>query len=415
MSLELSVFAEPVSRDTRGVTPPPVQSGHWLHVVSHLDPRYGGLSTVVPQLASSITDQDAFSVEVAAFCNPDELCAQDDLALKLSSWPRSRSLWLRNGTLRTNFRDLVDRVDGLHIHGLWEQSTSVAATAAQMFHKPYVLSAHGMLEPWALSKKALKKRMYAALFERANLERASCLHALTHAEAADYRQFGCRRPIAVIPNGVTVPEFSNPEMFFKKFPDLRGKRIILFLGRLHSKKGLNLLVDSWSTVAGKWPEAHIVLAGPDSDGTRIVLERRIAELGITEHITFAGMLRGEQKWSALAAAQGFVLPSYSEGLSVSVLEAMGMGLPVIISQQCNFPEVERIHAGWVIQSKTSHLTSVLNEFLSNSREANEQIGNVGRKYVLQQYNWTTVATQMSDLYRWIQGGGIPQTFDLLEK
>ncbi len=385
----------------------------WLNVVSHLDPRYGGLSAVVPQLGSMVAKAGQFAISLAAFCAPDELYApREQHTLDLSYWPTSRTQWLRDRALRSRFRNEIAHADGVHIHGLWEQSTAIAGHTARALRKPYILSAHGMLEPWALSNRRFKKLLYSALFERANVAGATCLHALTAAEAADYRRFGARGPIAIIPNGVHIPASTGSDTFLAQFPLLRGKRIVLFLGRIHYKKGLDLLIQSWAAITKQHPDAHLVIAGPDFEGTRAPLEARVTELDLGSTVTFPGMLRSELKWSALAAAEAFVLPSYSEGLSVSVLEAMGTGLPVIITEQCNLPEVEHLQAGWLIQSTAVSLTSSLQEMLTNSPVLNRAIGDRGRSFVADRYTWATVGAQMAELYRWVQGGPLPGNVDL---
>jgi glycosyltransferase involved in cell wall biosynthesis len=388
--------------------------GHWVNVVSHLDARFGGLSAVVPRLANVIASQTPFSIGLAAFCVPGErYSAEDYPELSITTWPASRLAWLRRRQLGVDFRNQLKNVDGIHIHGLWEQSTAAAVRVARALGKPYILSAHGMLESWALRNKRIKKTIYAALSERANVKGAACLHALTYAEALDYRRFGSRSPIAVIPNGVAIPDRLDPEPFLRSFPSPRGKRLVLFLGRIHFKKGLDILVEAWAEVAKRWHDAHLVLAGPDFEGTRARIEAMIAERGLQESVLFTGMLRDELKWSALAASECFVLPSYSEGLSVSTLEAMGAGLPVIITEQCNLPEVKRFDAGWIIQSNAGQLSVVLKECLQNPHEINRQIGLRGRALIQERYNWPSVARQMSEVYRWVQGGPAPDTVEIL--
>lgn len=220
-------------------------------------------------------------------------------------------------------------------------------------------------------------------------------------------------PIAVIPNGVRLPQAIDPEPFLWKFPSLRGKRIVLFLGRIHFKKGLDLLIRAWATVAKRWPEAHLVIAGPDFEGTRASVETLVGTHGLDESVLFTDMLHEQMKWSALAAAQCFVLPSYSEGLSVSTLEAMGASLPVIVTEQCNLPDVAKFETGWVIQPNADQLVSALSEFLQNSQAINVQIGERGRLLVKERYNWSTVAREMSEVYQWVQGGGpIPESVDM---
>ena len=393
--------------------PPPI-AGRWVSVVTHLDPRYGGLSAVVPQLSSAVAACGRLHLSLAAFCSAGELYSRSNFAeLQLSEWPASRAAWLRDRSLRSQFSDLLRGCDGLHIHGLWEQSTLIAAGTARTRSLPYLLSAHGMLERWALANKRLKKILYSAAFERANVEGAACLHALTRAEADDYRRYGSKRPIAVIPNGVRVPESISSELFLSHHHALRGKRIVLFLGRIHFKKGLDLLIQAWQKIILRWPDAHLVLAGPDFEGTRARIAAMIEQAGLEQHVLFTGMLRDELKWSALAAAECFVLPSYSEGLSVSALEAMGLGLPVIVTENCNLPEVAELEAGWVIPAAVAPLERALAELLGNTPATNRAIGAQGRSFVRRHYTWSHVARQMSEVYAWVQGGPTPGSVEIL--
>jgi glycosyltransferase involved in cell wall biosynthesis len=389
-------------------------TGRWLQVLSHTDPRYGGLSSVVPSLGRQIARNQRFDLRVAAFCERDEhhYPAGYDQH-NLTFWPAGRGPWLKTKQLRQSFADELRRADGIHIHGLWEQSTAVAARTARSLGKPYILSAHGMLEPWALANKRLKKLVYATLVEHNNVSRAACLHALTRAEVDHFISFGARSPIAVIPNGVEVPRTKDASLFLNHFPELKGKRIILFLARLHPKKGLDLLFNAWKALATTWPEAHLVIAGPDFEGTRANLERLTSFHRLEHQILFAGMLNEPMKWSALAAAECFVLPSYSEGLSVGVLEAMGMGAPVIITEPCNMPEVQDHQAGWLIQANLRQLTEALDQFLRNTDLQNRGLGSNGARFVASRCNWSTIATQMADIYLWLQGGPIPQTVELI--
>ena len=390
------------------------QPGHWLSVVTHLDPRFGGLSSVVPHLGTVVTAEGRWQVSLAAFCSPGELYSLANYGdSTLTEWPASRGAWLRNRALQSRFHGTLRDIEGLHIHGLWELSTAVAARAARARALPYIVSAHGMLERWALKNKLWKKRLYSALVERANLRGAACLHALTHAEAGDYRRYGCRNPIAVIPNGVRLPETLSSSAFLAQHPSLKGKRIVLFLGRIHFKKGLDLLIPAFKALISRHPEAHLVLAGPDFEGTRARVAAQIAEEGIGNHVLFAGMLRDELKWSALAAAECYVLPSYSEGLSVSVLEAMGVGLPVVITEHCNLPEVAELEAGWVVAAERGPLESALGEVLANTPAANRAIGAQGRRFVAERFSWHTIARQMSELYSWVAGGALPSSVEIL--
>ena len=387
----------------------PVARSRWLQVVTHLDPKYGGLSSAVPALGQALSERTNCRAELAAFCAEGEHFEPRDFARSaVSYWPQGRGSWLHNQRLKNNFAQRIAEVEGVHIHGLWEQSTIEACRAASAAGKPYVLSAHGMLERWALRNKRWKKSLYAALIERSNVRGAACRIALTEAEAGDYERFGCAGPVAIIPNGVSLPEQRDSEPFFSEFHELRGRRLILFLGRLHPKKGVDLLLRAWTEVAPRHRDAHLVIAGPDSEGTRAQLEAVVAEHSLEGQVTFTGMLRDEKKWSALAAAEAFTLPSHSEGLSISVLEAMGMGLPVIVTRQCNLPEVKQYGAGWTIEPECKQLTRALSELLESRSAASREMGLAGSRLVEQRYNWTAVARQTAEVYRWVLGGPVPR-------
>ena len=390
--------------------------GNWLSVVTHLDPKYGGLSAAVPALADAVSQAGRYSTSIACFCAPDEHFKPVTAnPVPIDHLPLGRLRWIKDSASRKAFGQLVDRSAGVHIHGIWEHGAAAAASRARSSKKPYIVSAHGMLERWALANKRAKKIVYAALIERANLQSAHCLHALTQAEARDYRNFGLLNPIAVIPNGVTIPAHLSPAIFLERYPELREKRLILFLGRIHFKKGLDILAHAWARVAQRSPDAHLILAGPDSENTQAFLEKQLAALGVARRVTFTGMLSHELKWSALAAAECFVLPSYSEGLSVSVLEAMGAGVPVIVTQQCNLPEVEEHGCGWVIQPQVDELTAALNESLRASSREVADMGTNGRQLVSRHYSWPVIGEEMSAVYGWLNGGPWPACVELQEQ
>lgn len=391
---------------------PETASERWLHVVPHLHPKYGGVSNVVPQLDSAISQTNRYSVELAGFCAAGEyFVPKFTNKVKVSHFPLSRLAWLRKSQMKAEFRELVASSAGLHVHGLWQQSSSIAPPLARKLKKPYVISAHGMLEPWALANKRWKKSVYMALVERTNLRSATCLHALTQAEALDYRRLGLTNPIVVIPNGVQIPERVSSSLFLNNFPELAGKRLILFLGRIHFKKGLDILCQAWAGIEAKWPDAQLVLAGPDFENTQPQIEQLVSQLSLQSRVTFTGMLDTDLKWSALAAADCFVLPSYSEGLSVSVLEAMGMGVPVVITENCNLPEVAEHECGWVIKPNARELEVALDDFLRAPSASLAQIASRGRRLVSNRYSWNVIGRQMTNVYRWMAGDGLPDQVD----
>lgn len=388
-------------------------SARWLQVISHVSPRYGGIAMSVPELTRATEAESMHSCPIAGFCDEAELeHIAPDQRTGLEVFPTSRLRWTVDTRLRGRLYERIRSSTGVHIHGIWEAHCMAAAEMARSSKRPYMISAHGMLEQWALDHKRFKKALYAALFERRRLQRAVCLRALSADEVNDYRRLGLTNPVVVIPNSVDPPVGIGAKLFLEAHPELVGKRIALYLGRLHPKKGLPLLLQAWSRKAQKGEDLHLVIAGPDSEDTRAVLETMTDELNLRSSVTFTGMLTGEYKWSALAAAKLFILPSYSEGFSVAVLEALAMGVPAIVTGPCHIPEVSIHGCGWVVSPEVGQLEGALNEFLALSRDDAARLGERGRRLARQRFHPSVIGKQMAQVYDWLQGGVRPSDVDI---
>jgi len=383
-----------------------------LQVLSHVDPEFGGIATSVPELSRATEAQGGPVCPIAGFSDPLERASKEE-RVRAKHYSANRFRWMLDHNLRRQFRETIRAAQGVHIHGVWEPHCAVAAAAARVCKRPYVISAHGMLDQWALRQKRVKKALYAALVEARNLQRASCLRALTADEVHDYRRVGLTNPIAIVPNGIDVPPGVTGDLFWETYPHLAGRRIVLFMGRIHKKKGLELLLHAWARVPQKSDDVHLVIAGPDFDGSLSTLQHTVEKLGLQQSVTFAGMLKGEQKWSALRAASVFVLPSHSEGFSVAVLEALSMGVPVIVTEQCHIPEVAQCHCGWTIQPEAEQVEQALTEFLQLPPEEAVRMGERGRDLIENRFRWSVVGKQMADVYNWLQGGSKPTTVEIV--
>lgn len=377
-----------------------------LNVASHIEPRFGGIVTSLPPLRRELENQGRYGNPLAAFCLPDEKLPDTESSLGVSQFPHSHLAWFRDAASRRRFDGLVREASVIHVHGIWEGHCAAASRAARRARRPYLISAHGMLDPWALRQKKWKKSLYSQVFERRNLTLAACLRAMTVNEAEQYRRFGLSNPIAIIPNGVDIPANVTSGLFLERYPALRGKTIVLFLGRIHPKKGLLPLCLAWSAVQRQFADAHLVIAGPDCEDTVTALHRIIEEQGIQQSVTFAGLLTGLVKWSAYAAATIFTLPSYSEGFSVSVLEALGSGVPVLITEACYFPEVKTVNAGWTI-AQVAEIQAALTTALATPLALIHKMGANGAALVAEKYSWPRIASQFADLYDWLLGGSTP--------
>ncbi len=375
-----------------------------LFVTPSLSAVWGGVATAIHELAPYLVKH---GIAVKIYTTEGHRTGTPDLkpsGVTITSYPTDflARIWPGHSfRLQNALPDSLADFDLVHIHELWHYPAYLAAREAIRRSKPYVVTIHGELEPWALKYRGLKKQIYACLIQKRHLNSATVIHCLTEAESAQVRQFGATAPTMVIPNGISPKSWDPSNSKFelsRKYPHLDDKLIILFLGRIHQKKGLDLLIAAYQEIVQKYrDEVRLVIAGPD-DGYEPELIRLIHEAGIRDQVLTVGPVTGRDKHILLEAAAVFALPSYSEGFSVAVLEAMSSGTPVIISEQCHFPEVGENKAGIVISTNVDQVYNALDKLLSNS-ELRRQFGENGRKLVYERYTWDEIARQIADLYR----------------
>ena len=291
--------------------------------------------------------------------------------------------------------------DLILIHAAWGDPGRMAAAAAKRTSTPYIYYTHGCFEPWALQHKQWKKRLYWELIEKGILEGAAGIVVCNEAETQELRALGINTPIQRIPWGVKLPEPGQipPRNKLEAcFPELKDHPYALFLSRLHPKKGLDLLIPAFASLAHTFPDWLLVLAGPNEGGYRAALEKIVQEKGLGDRVIFTGMVTGEAKASLLTHAGLFVLPSYSEGFPVAVAEAMGYGLPLVITETCYLPEVEEGGAGLVVRPEIASLTEALQVML---RDQNWRESCAHRSWELAQtgFSWEAVAQKSLAFYR----------------
>jgi poly(glycerol-phosphate) alpha-glucosyltransferase len=265
-----------------------------------------------------------------------------------------------------------------------------------------------MLEPWALKNSFWKKQLAGRLFENENLRAAGCLHALGTAEAENFRRYGLRNPIAIIPNGIELSELyplPDADVITERFPELKDRRRILFLSRLHPKKGLGNLFKAWRCLSTDFRDWCVLIGGSGQPAYEQELRSLVKDFGLEKSIYFLGPIYGEDKKLALAAADGFVLPSFSEGFSVAILEAAAAGLPVLLTRECNFPELASAGGGIETSTELEGIEAGLRQMLALSEEQRNEMGRRGMELVQRSYSWPTIAGQMIEVYRWLLGSG----------
>jgi poly(glycerol-phosphate) alpha-glucosyltransferase len=291
---------------------------------------------------------------------------------------------------------------------------SYASRIAERRNKPVVITAHGTLEPWALGHSGWKKRFVGFAFQNRDLHRAACIHVNSKAEATGIRAYGLRQPIAVIPNGIDASFLAvlpGREQFERAFSQAAGRRIVLFMGRLHKKKGLEPLIRAWGRLASQFSDWILVVAGPDN-GFETPTRRLIEELRLSTSVILTGNLQGQAKREALGAAELFALPSFSEGFSMAVLEAMASGLPVLLTRGCNFPEAAASGAAVEVEASVSGTEAGLRRLLSLKDAERQQMGHSARNLIAAKYTWDRVARQTMLLYNWMTGRGLRPEFIL---
>ena len=295
----------------------------------------------------------------------------------------------------------------VHFHGIWQEHTRRGSRIARARHVPYLIAAHGMLEPWALRHKALKKKLYTALVEGRNLRGASCLHALSRPEVGHLRAVAPRTPVAWIPNGVDLAPFADlpPRCELEAdYPELAGKVVALFYGRLHAKKGLDLLVEALGRLQVDHPRLHLVLAGNDDGALGPTLAQAEA-LGVRDRITVVGHAAGQFARRVWGAADLFALPSRSEGFSMAILEALAARLPVLATTACHFAELAAADAGVIVEPTADDVTQGLRDLLDRSDAERAALAANGRRLVEGRYTWDDAAARLAEVYDWVAGGG----------
>jgi glycosyltransferase involved in cell wall biosynthesis len=293
--------------------------------------------------------------------------------------------------------------DIVHFHSVHVPEAVWLARRLDRVGLPYCVTPHGALMFEARRRRWIRKMAFAVLFERAYLNRASFLHAVSQAEAHGLMGHGLRSRVVLAPNCIdpaVVPARLDHDLLTRRFPELQGRRVFLYLGRLDpSHKGLDLLLQAWSQVhAGH--EMALVLVGPDWRGGRAQLNALALELGISESVLFAPTVSGSEKWSLIAGAHVFVHPSRSEGASFAVLEAMMMAKPVLVTGAADPGRfVSQYQAGVVVQADVGSIAMGLEGVAQLEQEDLGSMGVNARRLVKREFRWEDTARTLLTAYQ----------------
>lgn len=350
-----------------------------LHAIASIDPRSGGPIEGTNQINAQLITL-GHHIEMVSLDSPDAI--SHNLPIPVHGLGPASGKYGYTQQLLPWLRKNTTRFDAVIINGIW-QYHSVATWKALTDSKiPYFVFPHGMLDPWfkhTYPLKHLKKWLYWPWAEYRVLRDARAVIFTCEEERLLARQsfwlYKCNEVVANYcaaqpPNN--VPELKS--IFFKEFPQLRNKRLLLFLSRIHEKKGCDILIKAFSTIAEQNPSLHLVMAGPDQTGLIGKLNIHAQELGILDRITFTGMLQGDMKWGAFYAAEVFILPSHQENFGIVVAEALACGKPVLISNKINiWREITKDKAGFIDEDTIEGTKQNLKRWLTMNKQAYDEM------------------------------------------
>lgn len=296
--------------------------------------------------------------------------------------------------------------DVVHTHGIWTYTSRVVNRWRAHKGGPTVVTPHGSLDAWALKRSRWKKRLALWLYERENLHRASCLHALSQREVEGFRAYGLANPIAIIPNGISedwLASTGDASRFRDKFDLTTEMRVMLFLSRITPKKGLPMLLQAMASLQQQLGDWKLVIAGVDEFGHQPEVEALVRQLGLQPYVQFVGPLYGQDKRDAFAAAELFVLPSHSEGAPVVILEALGAGVPVLTTQASPWQELVTHQCGWWTEISQDAIADALHDAFQQSPATLRAMGARGKQLIRARYTWTFIAQMTIELYIWLLG------------
>ena len=374
-----------------------------LHVAPSLKPEWGGVAKVVKGLTESLAKK---GIRISIFApseNNKNIFISDIEGVDTRIFPEGffSKCWPGySKSLAEGLKKEIFDFDLMHIHGIWHYPNFAGYQAARFAGKPFMVTVHGKLEPWCLNHKAFKKKIYSGLIQRKILREASALHAITDEEVKNISRFVDNKNIFRVNNGLNTEEFEGlpeRERFGDLHPEVKGKKVILFLGRIHPVKGLDLLARAFGDLLKVRRDVQLVIAGPDENGYRGQITELLKTENALSSTSFTGMITGRDKLAAFSGTDILVLPSYSEVLGLSVLEAMACGIPVIITSGCNFPEVEESCSGIVIGADHLQLSSAIKKLLDDE-DLGRRMGERGRKFVKEKFDWDRVSDEMVKIY-----------------
>ena len=363
------------------------------HCIASIDKNAGGTTTACVDLLKSQHEIIALELYTLNSSHPIEISLKN---LKIFSENPS----FLDYSISLGKQLLKSKSNLFHGHGLWNLPIHQMASIARKKRIPYVISTHGMLEPWSLKQSKFKKNIAMNLYQHKDLKDATCLHATGVMEMESIRKLGYKNPIADIPNGINIHDYPQ-----KQYVIGTTKKTILFLSRIHPKKGIEILINAWQLLNTSAKENWCVkIAGNGEDDYINQLSTLIKEKGLTDNITIIGSKFGAEKIATYHEANLFVLPTYSENFGIVIAEALCCGVPVITTKGTPWEVLESYNAGKWIDIDEISLKEALESFMSKTDEELQEMGKNGRQLIVDNYSIESIAEKFILLYQWVLTG-----------
>lgn len=306
----------------------------------------------------------------------------------------------------------------VHQHGIWTGISRVANILRRKHRISTIVAPHGSLESWALRRSRWKKKIVGAIYESKNLDQAACLHATSEREVTDFRNFGLSNPIAVIENGISI-EWLNSTGEAKRFRDYfhlsPEKRILLFMARITPKKGLLMLLDAINILGKDFDDWQLVIVGPDEFGHKSTVEGFVNKMNIQHKVRFIEPVFNQTKRDAFSASELFVLPSYSEGAPMVILDSLAAGVPAIVTKASPWGELSAHECGWWVDISVRGIHEALGHAVKMQSAELREMGQRGRILIASKYTWPVLAAKTMELYSWLLEQGDAPEFVYLNK
>lgn len=359
-----------------------------------IDKKDGGPSRSVPILARGLAELGLDVTLMAVETDEMNTHLLDGTSVKLITVPSKTSQNGYTNLLKQGGYDII------HSQCIWVPSYHKVAVAARKLNIPIIITPRGTLEPWSLEQKKWKKRLALLLYQNNDLQKASCILATAQMEAEHVRELGIKTPIAIIPNGIDISEYKC-RTFTEK---ATVKKQIVFLSRIHIKKGIEFLINAWQELYEKYPDWRIVIAGNGEDSYIEQLKSLIKERGLAHCIEIIPPVFGDEKHKLYCESSLFVLPSFSENFGMVIAEAMSCGLPCITTTGTPWEELNEKGIGWCIELSHENLVNALSGAINLGTEALFDMGQRGSQHIRNTYQYTEVASKNEAVYDWIVNG-----------